>query len=707
MAPTVNRCERPPIGTAVTATPGAEAHRGARASLVGLGSDASVPIDAVAVPVVVVERDLAGANASAVALLGGAIGSRSALLARIHPNDRGRVGAEIDELATGGAPVVLDVRLTDGARSVRISMVPHDEAVVCSIERTGVLAAASGAVRLALESVNEGLLFVDPAGRIVDANEVAGDVIGLEANSLLGRRVAEVFQRAASVDGTPLDTVLPVFEVLAGREPQGTVEFTLLVGAAIRWLAMRALPIPGASMGAVCVLEDLSERRAAQGDLEFLAYHDALTGLPNRRMLLDQLERQLMLSARHGTPVSAVVFDLDGFKAVNDTYGHAAGDELLQALAERLQRELRSSDQLARLGGDEFAVLVDHHDDVAALADRLLRLIAEPVELREATVTVGASIGIATSVARTDPALLLHEADTAMYEVKTSGKGGWAKYDPARHEHASRRAEWREEIERALADDEFFLDYQPIVDLAARRMLGVEALLRWQHPGRGVVMPGAFVGLAEQSGQIVPVGRWVLRRSLRDLAGWIRDGRVGADFYLTVNVSPQQLLAADYLEDLVAALAEHGLPGRRLVLEVTEGAAMARMVGTQEVLNHLRSHGVGLALDDYGSVHASITYLRQLPFTVLKVDRSLVAALSPGGDGPGDSLIRSIVDVSSLLGLGVLAEGVEEPWQCERLVELGCTAGQGYLFGQPGQAGAILSGWDGDAVASGSGKRVG
>jgi diguanylate cyclase (GGDEF)-like protein/PAS domain S-box-containing protein len=707
VAPTVNRRDGPPIGTAVTATPGNEVHRPARAPFAAPGSGASVPIDAVAVPIVVVERGAVGANASAVALLGGAVGSRSALLARIHPNDRSRVAAEIDALATGGAPVVLDVRLTDGARSVRVSMVPHGEAVVCSIERTGVLAVASSSVRLALESVSEGLLFVDPTGRIVDANEVAGDVIGLEANRLLGRRVAEVFQRAASVDGTPLETVLPVFEVLAGREPQGSVEFTLVVGAATRWLAMSALPIPGGSMGAVCVLEDLSERRAAQGDLEFLAYHDALTGLPNRRMLLDQLERLLTLSARHGTPVSAVVFDLDGFKAVNDTYGHAAGDELLQLLSERLQRELRSSDQLARLGGDEFAVLVDHHDDVTALADRLLRLIAQPVELRAATVAVGASIGISSCVGRLDPARLLHEADTAMYEVKASGKGGWAVYDPERHEHASRRAEWRQEIERALVDDEFFLDYQPIVDLAARRMLGVEALLRWQHPERGVVMPGAFVGLAEQTGQIVPVGRWVLRRSLGDLAAWIRDGRVGSDFYLTVNVSPQQLLAADYLEDLVAALAEHGLAGKRLVLEVTEGAAMARMAGTQEVLSHLRAHGVGLALDDYGSVHASITYLRQLPFTVLKVDRSLVSALSPGGDGPGDSLIRSIVDVSSLLGLGVLAEGVEETWQCERLVELGCSAGQGYLFGQPGEAEAILDRWDGVAATSGRRQGVG
>jgi diguanylate cyclase (GGDEF)-like protein/PAS domain S-box-containing protein len=540
-----------------------------------------------------------------------------------------------------------------------------------------------------VEVLHEGVLVVDGTGVVTVASPAAAGLLGLEVVELVGRPAAEVFATARLAGGGPAGVALPVLAVLR-HGGVAEAELAVVVAGSPRWLSMRARQVATVD-GAVCALADVTARRTAERNLEFLAYHDALTGLANRRLLRDQLERRLQRGARDGTPVSVLVLDLDGFKAVNDSLGHAAGDELLRVLARRLQGALRSSDHVARLGGDEFAVVVDHTHDAAALAGRLAELVTEPAELDGVSVAVGVSIGIASSEGRTDADRVLQEADLAMYEVKARGKGGWVHYHGGLHDRAAQRAQVRADLRGALERDELFVEYQPLVRFPGAVVFGAEALVRWRHPRRGVLLPAAFVELAEQSGQIVPVDRWVLSVVLAELAAWVRAGRVDAGFSVAVNVSPRQLLAPGYVTTVLGALEEHRLEGGRLVLEVTESTTIADTAEAQQVLRRLRDHGVGLALDDYGSVHASITYLRQLPFTVLKVDRSLVASLSPLGPGTADALIRSIVDVAALLQLLVLAEGVEEPWQRDRLVALGCAAAQGYLFGRPGPAGELLA----------------
>ncbi|TKJ22888.1 bifunctional diguanylate cyclase/phosphodiesterase [Blastococcus sp. CCUG 61487] len=417
---------------------------------------------------------------------------------------------------------------------------------------------------------------------------------------------------------------------------------------------------------------------------------DSLTGLANRTMLEEITHRLL----HRGGAVSVLFIDLDDFKAVNDSRGHAVGDALLLVLAERLRGVVRPGDVVARIGGDEFAVVVDGGADVArAVAERALAVLALPVPLDDGTVTVSASVGVAATADSGDRAAgtLLRNADLAMYLAKAQGKDRLVVYADGMAEEARRRAELAQDLTVAVAAGELRVHYQPTVRLADGRTTGFEALVRWEHPERGLVPPGEFIPLAEETGAIVDIGRWVLREALRQGAEWTAAS--GTPLRMAVNLSPRQLQGRDVTAEVVAALEETGFPAQQLTLEVTEGVLVRDVDAVVAQLEALRALGIRIAIDDFGTGFSGLSYLRHLPADIIKIDRSFVMDLPSGRSAV--TLITSIVELARTLGLDVVAEGVETEEQRLALAELQCASAQGYLFARPepaDRAGARLGG---------------
>ena len=413
----------------------------------------------------------------------------------------------------------------------------------------------------------------------------------------------------------------------------------------------------------LALLDVAGRRRLRDGHLRRLAFHDSLTGLPNRSLF----ERRIAETLKLGVPAVVAFLDLDDFKRVNDSLGHAAGDRLLEIAGDRLRRALRDDDTVARLGGDEFAILALNVADVDALVDRLFDVLAAPVMLEGKRLHLRASIGIATTDSGDH---LLRNADLAMYAAKAAGTNRFAVFTNDMHVNAVARLDRSEELERAIENDELVLHYQSIVDLDLGRVAGFEALVRWQHPVRGFLGPGEFIPLAEETGLIVPLGRWVLREAVRQAATW-----AGAP-YLSVNVAGAQLEQPGFVEEVATALSDGGFDAARLVLEVTESSLVGDLEA--ERLQALRRLGVRLAIDDFGTGYSSLSYLRKFPMDVLKIDRSFTK------DACEDSaLLNAIVAMGESLGLVLIPEGIEEPEQAEALRALGCRLGQGFLFGRP------------------------
>ena len=420
--------------------------------------------------------------------------------------------------------------------------------------------------------------------------------------------------------------------------------------------------------------------RQALYDARHDAMHDVLTGLPNRALLRDRLAHATLRAARHGARVALVFVDLDGFKHVNDSLGHDAGDQLLVEVGRRFVAVVRDADTVARLGGDEFAVLIEDIadiGDVTDVAERLLEALVEPVTVDGRDVGVGGSIGIAMSSDDvSDPRTLLRNADVAMYAAKRSGGAKHVVFAQDMHEATARRLTVEQELRDAVAHGELELHYQPIVDVATGHAVAFEALVRWRHPERGLVAPSEFIHVAESTRLIKALGEWVLRTACVEAARWPDHVKVA------VNVSPRQVDARllPLVEDV---LRESGLPGRRLKIEVTEGVAMADSFETIAVIEELHAAGVGIAIDDFGTGYSSLARLRALPVDVLKVDRQFTADL----DTPrGIALMSAIVGLCRGAGLIAVAEGVETPEQLARLRELGCAQAQGYLLGRPAPA---------------------
>jgi diguanylate cyclase (GGDEF)-like protein len=473
---------------------------------------------------------------------------------------------------------------------------------------------------------------------------------------------------------------VPASGVFADREALG-----LLAGGTLLSLLLGLLVL----LLATGRTRALSLVREKTRELSHQALHDTLTGLPNRALVLDRADQLVARVARQSSAVAGALFiDVDGFKHVNDSLGHAAGDQLLKVVGERLQETIRDEDTVGRLGGDEFVVLVETTPDEAALdvlADRLTESLRAPVELGGGgkVFSVTASIGVAVGRYES-PDDLLRDADLALYAAKAAGRDRYALFDASMYGGVEGRLELAADLDAALREEQFFLAYQPIFDLPAREVVGVEALIRWQHPSRGLVAPDRFIPLAEETGLIAAIGRWVLGEACAQAASWAAEG---LSIGISVNVSAYQLGRNGFADDVRDALQHSHIEPSSLTLEITETALMRDVRAACEHLLEIKALGVRVAIDDFGTGYASLSQLQRMPVDILKIDRSFVAALSGGGQGRG--LLEAILGVGRSLSLTVVAEGIEEHEQLQMLEEMGCQMAQGFMLGRPGSAEAV------------------
>ncbi len=417
---------------------------------------------------------------------------------------------------------------------------------------------------------------------------------------------------------------------------------------------------------------------------EHQSLHDPLTGLPNRVLLNDRIEQALARSSRMRGMVVVMFLDLDLFKVVNDSLGHHAGDELLIDVAQRLKAAVRSGDTLARFGGDEFVVMCEDvsEEEVNAIADRITSSLRQSFTSDDRNVTVTASIGVAVATANSTPQTLLRDADVAMYRAKEHGRNQVVRFDEAMHQQANERLLDAVGLRRALEHDEFRVVYQPVLDIATGRTIGMEALVRWEDPDRGLVAPGLFIPAAEETGLIAPIGEWVLDAALTDIRQW-RDEFGLTDIWVAVNISSRQLLSPTLVDEVERALQESGVPATALQLEITESVVMNDLEPVLDVLARLRQIGVSLAVDDFGTGYSSLAYLKRLPVTTLKVDRAFVSGLGGIDDAFDRPIVDAIIRMAQSLGLEVIAEGVETQGQLDALGDLGGQFAQGFLWARP------------------------
>jgi diguanylate cyclase (GGDEF)-like protein/PAS domain S-box-containing protein len=440
--------------------------------------------------------------------------------------------------------------------------------------------------------------------------------------------------------------------------------------------------------GIVLNTRDVSERKAFEEQLSHQAFHDAVTGLANRALFKDRVEHALERQTRASVPVSVLFMDLDDFKTINDSLGHAAGDRLLGEVGDRLKSSLRQADTAARLGGDEFAILLEDGGDgvdAAEVAVRILAALEGPFHLEGKEVFVRASIGIASadtsSVGPEGAEELLRNADVAMYMAKEAGKGRYQVFEPAMHDTALRRLELKADLQRAVDNEEFVLHYQPVIELETGRIEGLEALVRWEHPSRGTVAPLDFIPLAEETGLIVPIGRWVLREACLQARRLQERFPQTPALHMAVNLSARQLQRPEIVAEIAEILMETGLLPESLVVEITESVMMQDMDLSIQRLAELKELGVKLAVDDFGTGYSSLNYIRRFPVDILKVDKSFVDGVNEGGEE--SALTAAIIELAGILRLRPVAEGIERADQLEKLLALRCDLGQGFYFAKP------------------------
>ncbi len=535
----------------------------------------------------------------------------------------------------------------------------------------------------ALNNMSQGLIMFDAADRIVLCNDLYIKMYGLSRDVVKpGCSFAELL-RYRTAAGKFVHHDHEQYQTdLAEAMALGKVMSSILETADGREVLVTNSPM--AAGGRVATHNDITEQRRAEAKIEYMAQHDALTDLPNRLLLFQQL-RQALAATRQGVNLAVFCLDLDRFKDVNDAHGHPAGDLLLKAVADRLRQCIRDTDIVARLGGDEFAIMqagASQPTDATSLASRLIEVIGAPYELNGDRVTVELSIGIALSPGDgLDPDQLLKNADMALYRAKSDGHGLYRFFEPEMDARMQARRKLEIDLRKAIANGEFELFYQPLVDMRSERITGFEALIRWHHPERGIIPPLDFIPVAEETGLIMPIGDWVLRQACAEAVTWPSHVKIA------VNLSPVQFKGRTLMLSVVSALAASGLSPNRLELEITESVLLQDGDATLAVLHELRGLGVGISMDDFGTGYSSLSYLRKFPFDKIKIDQSFIFDMSDNSDSL--AIVRAVLAMGSGLGIATTAEGVETAEQFNQLKLEGCTEVQGYLFSPPRPAAEV------------------
>jgi diguanylate cyclase (GGDEF)-like protein len=537
----------------------------------------------------------------------------------------------------------------------------------------------------AIDNMSQGLTMFDRSGRLVLCNRRYLEMYGLDPNIIKpGCTVQAVVEHRIETGSLTVQDASTYVEDRQATLDHGAIVskiFDLPNGSTI---VVTRRPMPG--QGWVATHEDITERRRAENEIARMARHDALTGLPNRVLLRERLVADLMRVQR-GDRLAVLYLDLDHFKGTNDTLGHPIGDGLLKTVAERLRACLRANDTIARLGGDEFAIIqtgVEQQSDVTTLAQRLRQVVIEPHDIDGHQVLADVSIGIAMAPGDgIEPDQLLKHADMAMYAAKNDGRGSFRYFAPEMNARAQARRALELDLRRAISNGEFELYYQPLINLERNEVCSCEALLRWNHPERGLIGPQAFIPVAEETGLIAPIGDWALRAACTEAATWPDHVTVA------VNVSPVQFKNQTLVLTVAAALGASGLAPQRLAIEITEAVLMQDNETTLATLHQLRELGVQIVMDDFGTGYSSLSYLRSFPFDKIKIDRSFINDVSEMQDA--SAIVQATTSIASNMNMSTTAEGVETPEQLTTVRALGVTEMQGYLFSRPQRAADLAS----------------
>jgi diguanylate cyclase (GGDEF)-like protein/PAS domain S-box-containing protein len=602
------------------------------------------------------------------------------------PSPGGQLAGPLVLLVAGLAAVALLVALI---ASLLKSRRTADEAVRVA---TRSLQASEEKFRSLAAAAPIGILEVAPVASVNFANSKAAEIAGRSIEELKGRGWMDTIHPDDAAD------LIEIVDATAPRRDQIATTFRIRrPDGAVRHVRLIAAPKGDLrESGYVVTVSDVTEEVRAHDELSHRALYDSLTGLPNRALFLDRLEHELAGRARSGANVAVLFLDLDRFKFVNDSFGHDTGDTVLKEIAARLQDSVRVGETAARFSGDEFIFMirgVGSVDDAARAAKRLLRVIEAPVHCDGQSFTVSGSIGIVVPGPLSDANSVLRDADTAMYKAKAAGGGRYEVFDEELHRWSVERLVVERELRDAVENAQLDVFYQPKVEVSSWRPVGAEALVRWRHPTRGIVVPSDFVAVAEESGLIIPIGRFVLERAVAQLASW--DSAEGAPRLevMAVNLSARQLADEETPGLLEEVVSRHGIDPDRLTIEVTESALMSDDVCTHRSLEAMRALGLRVAIDDFGTGYSSLSYLHALPVTTVKVDRSFVERLAD--EDSSAAVVRAIVEMSHAMGMRVVAEGVSTARLAELVGEMGCDHAQGFLWSPPVPAEAFETWWRG------------
>jgi len=610
-----------------------------------------------------------------------------AFIARVDTDDRERVHAALNAALVGAEAVQFEFRtLADAApRYMEAHVKAYGSAgevrrVVGILHDVTQLHQDAEALRqssVVFQATADAIVIADVKRRAVAVNSAFSRITGYTEAEVIGQELDVLLHVNPQAEG-------PASSLQAGSTDfwHGEVRCYRKNGQAFpAWESVSTVRNgAGTVTHFVTAFSDVTAIYDAQQQLHHLAHHDPLTGLPNRLLFHDRLKTAIDLALRNEQRCLLLYLDLDGFKTINDTLGHAVGDELLRTVAGRLTSVLRSSDTVARLGGDEFVILAGstNTDYAAQLAEKILEQLRLPVTVAERTLNISGSLGIAVFPDNGDDSQeLMRAADMAMYTAKAAGRNRYHFYSEEMSARAKDRMDVEQGLRRAIADDALVVHYQPRVDLAARRIVGVEALVRWRHPERGIIYPDSFITVAEECGIIEHLGRWVLRKACREMLDFVHSKAGGEGFHMAVNVSPRQFLGADFIDFVKATLEETGFPAAALELEITESTLQATE-RSLTILKALARLGVSISLDDFGTGYSSLSVLRDLPINRVKIDRSFIVDL-PASESQR-SVVEAIVTLSRAMHMAITVEGVERAEQADLLQQLGCHEGQGFLF---------------------------